>query len=358
MELIIKPKEFKKVEQDLNGQEYNYARYELFPLEKGYAITIGNALRRVLLSSVPALAITKIRIPGKLHEFDVIDGVKEDILEMCLNLKLVQLKIDDIKELTKLTEEIELTINKKGPAKLTAGDIKTPAGVEIANPELVIADITSNVNVEIDLFATPGKGFVQASDIQPLNPQKDVEAKSDIEYIYLDGVYSPVMKVNYITENYRVGKITDYDKLILEIWTKKNIVPDEALKESTSLLLEHFNFIAKTWKDSAGEEVLEPVQDTGEVDIEDSYDSEADALGVSREILDTSIDNLDLTKRAKNCLKRERINTVGELFKKTPEELMKIKNFGKKSLDEIRKELKDKFDVDYDILFDERRSSN
>ncbi|MDN5343333.1 DNA-directed RNA polymerase subunit alpha [Oceanotoga sp. DSM 15011] len=350
MDILIKPEKFELIEQkeELN---YNYARYELYPLEKGYAITIGNALRRVLLSSVPSLAITGMRIPGQLHEFDVAEGIKEDLLEVTLNLKKVQIKIDDLKNLSKITDTIPLTITKKGPGEIKAGDIQTPAGIEIANPEFTIAHFNSEKTIEIELFAEVGKGFI---------PSSELDHPTDVEYIFIDGVFSPVTKVNFLTENIRVGKRTDYDKLILDIWTKKNITPEEALKEATAILMEHFIFIAKLWKDTSIVEALEPVQDMGgAADESDKDDSEQNMFGLSSEIIETPIDNLDLTKRAKNCLKRERINTVGELFKKTPEELMKIKNFGRKSLDEIKKELEDKFQIDYEKLYEEeRRSSN
>ncbi|BBE30923.1 DNA-directed RNA polymerase subunit alpha [Tepiditoga spiralis] len=354
MELYIKPETFEVVEERKDN-EYNYAKFEMYPLEKGYAITMGNALRRVMLSTIPAFAIVGLRVPGKLHEFDTIEGITEDILEISLNLKKVQIKATDSKLLEK-NEEFELVINKTGikgePVDILAGDIQTPTGLEIANPEYKIATLNSDNNVEMYLYARPGKGFVSARDIERTEEQKDVE------YIYIDGAFSPVLKVNFLTENYRVGKVTDYDKLILEVWTKNNIEPLEALKRSTTILMDHFMFMSKYWKDSTGEESQEPIQDmgTGLEASEALADESAEIPGVSREILETSIDNLDLTKRAKNCLKRERINVIGELFKKTPEELMKIKNFGKKSLDEIRKELIDKFGLDYDKVFNERRS--
>jgi DNA-directed RNA polymerase subunit alpha len=351
MELLIKPEVFQLEEERLAEEGIRYAKYVLYPLEKGYAITIGNALRRVLLSSIPAVAITSIRIPSKLHEFDTIEGVKEDILEIALNLKKVQLKVDDLKKLNSIEGELHLRINKQGPSDITAGDIEVPSEISIANPDFKIATINGKNKVEIELFAQIGKGFVPASEM---------EHENDIEFIYIDGVFSPVLKVNYLTENIRVGKRTDYDKLILEIWTKMNITPEQALKEATSILIQHFRFInpSEDLAVSAGFASQPPVQDTGAKTkgVEQSSDEE-DIFGLSREILDTLIDNLDLTKRAKNCLKRERINTVAEILKKTPEELMKIKNFGKKSLDEIRKELKDKFGIDYEKLFGERRST-
>lgn len=349
MDLFTRPENFEIV-KERKEKDYNYAKFELYPLERGYATTLGNSLRRILLSSIPALAITGFRVPGKLHEFDVIEGVKEDLLEISLNLKQVQLRIKNIKQLTEIEEPITLEVNKKGPGQLKAEDIKTPENIEISNPDFILAEITGDVELDFEIFAEPGKGFV---------PSQDLENKNDVEFIYIDGLFSPVLKVNYITENIRVGKKTDFDKMILEIWTKKNITPEEALKEATGIIIDHFLFIAKLWKDAPGEQTPEPVKDTstGAIIEQEKKEDEAEKniFGISTEIVETPIDNLDLTKRAKNCLKRERINTVGGLIAKTPEELMKIKNFGKKSLDEIKQEIYDKFGVNYDKLYEEER---
>ncbi|KAF2955984.1 DNA-directed RNA polymerase subunit alpha [Marinitoga sp. 38H-ov] len=331
--------------EESSNLEYKYGRFVLSPLERGYAVTIGNALRRVLLSSIPGLAITKIRIPGKLHEFDVIEGVQEDILEITVNLKKVELKVVDFDNITNIKEPVVLRIEKMGPTEIKAGDIITPAGIEIANPELKIATLNANKKFEMELYATVGKGFVSTSEM---------DLSKDIEYIYIDGVYSPVIRVNYLTEYVRVGKRTDYDKLILEIWTKKSIDPKEALIKATKILIEHFNIIYSSWK-SEDLELAEPEGDNLEVEvstyIEENVETvEEEFKGVSIEILETKIDELDLSKRAKNCLKREKIHTVRDILKKDPEELMRIKNFGKKSLDEIRKELIEKFQLDYDEI--------
>ncbi|SHE73037.1 DNA-directed RNA polymerase subunit alpha [Marinitoga hydrogenitolerans DSM 16785] len=347
MEFVKPEKMILETLEESEDLEYKYGRFVLSPLERGYAVTIGNALRRVLLSSIPGLAITSIRIPGKLHEFDVIEGVQEDILEITVNLKKVELKVLDFDNIGNLKEPIILRIDKIGPTEIKAGDIITPAGIEVANPDLKIATMNGNKRFEMELYATIGKGFVSTSEM---------DLSKDIEYIYIDGVYSPVIRVNYLTENVRVGKRTDYDKLILEVWTKKSIDPKEALIKATKILIEHFNIIYASWKEEIveSEETSETVE-TGELiaGFEEDFSSvtvEEEFKNINIEILETKIDELDLSKRAKNCLKREKIHTVRDILKKDPDELMKIKNFGKKSLDEIRKELQEKFQLDYDEI--------
>ncbi|KLO22618.1 DNA-directed RNA polymerase subunit alpha [Marinitoga sp. 1197] len=344
MEFIKPEKMILETLEESEELEYKYGRFVLSPLERGYAVTIGNALRRVLLSSIPGLAITSIRIPGKLHEFDVIEGVQEDILEITVNLKKVELKVTDFDNITNLKEPIILRIDKMGPAEIKAGDIITPAGIEIANPEFKIATMNTNRKFEMELYATIGKGFVSTAEM---------DLSKDIEYIYIDGVYSPVIRVNYLTENVRVGKRTDYDKLILEVWTKKSVDPKDALVKATKILIEHFNIIYASWKEIIEEkEEEQPIIEIGEniVDESATQEVEDEFKTINIEILETKIDELDLSKRAKNCLKREKIHTVRDILKKDPDELMKIKNFGKKSLDEIRKELKEKFQLDYDEI--------
>ncbi|GAB6188391.1 DNA-directed RNA polymerase subunit alpha [Marinitoga arctica] len=344
MEFVKPEKMILETLEESEELEYKYGRFVLSPLERGYAVTIGNALRRVLLSSIPGLAITSIRIPGKLHEFDTIEGVQEDILEITVNLKKVELKVLDFDNINNLKEPIVLRIDKMGPSEIKAGDIITPAGIEVANPELKIATMNAAKKFEMELYATIGKGFVSTAEM---------DLSKDIEYIYIDGVYSPVIRVNYLTENVRVGKRTDYDKLILEVWTKKSIDPKEALVKATKILIEHFNIIYASWREDLSElqEVNTASESAEEVVSEDkSVVVEEEFKNVNIEILETKIDELDLSKRAKNCLKREKIHTVRDILKKDPEELMKIKNFGKKSLDEIRKELQEKFQLDYDEI--------
>uniref|UniRef100_A0A7C4RWX5 DNA-directed RNA polymerase subunit alpha n=1 Tax=Fervidobacterium thailandense TaxID=1008305 RepID=A0A7C4RWX5_9BACT len=310
-----------RLEEQTEQEDFYYARYSLAPLDKGYAVTIGNTLRRVLLSSIPSFAITDVRFvrPEKYHEFDTIDGVKEDILEILLNLKKVQLRVEAYVE-----SPVKLVIRKKGPCTLTAGDIECPAGVVVANPKHYIATLNEDADIEVELYATFGKGFVPASERNE---------RPEIGWIVLDGVYSPVIKVNWLVENVRVDKRTDFEKLILEIWTKKSIRPAEALKHSLKIIIDHFSFIEQSLTDV--EElpipaIQEAVQFTEEFGSVDDY-------------MSRKIEELDLSARSLNCLKRDKIETIGDLLSRTEEDLMKIKNFGQKSLEEVKEKLKEKF---------------
>lgn len=324
-------------EEEREEKEYYYARFSLSPLEKGYSVTLGNALRRVLLSSIPSLAITKMKILDKYHEYDTIDGVKEDIIEIILNLKKVQLRI--------VTPEIDkvnrLVIEKEGPGELLAGDIKCPVGIEIANPELRIATLNEDANVYIELFAELGKGYV---------PVAERDEERDIQMIPIDGVFSPVMKVNFLTENVRVGKRTDYDKLILEVWTKKSVKPAEALKRACNILIEHFNVIEKSLgnvMDIGKEQFVEIDQKekeySSEMDLEEIEEYEELEEKIDEEIFIKPIEELELSVRSLNCLKRDKIETIGDLLSRTEDELLRIRNFGKKSLDEVKEKLQEKF---------------
>src|SRR6056297_570043 len=214
------------IEEEREEGDYLYGRFALSPLEKGFSITIGNSLRRVLLSSIMSLAITRIKIPDKFHEYDTIKGVKEDILEIIMNVKQVQLR----KEI-KLEEMVELKITKTGPGIVTAADINCPAGISVTNPDHKIATLNEDSDFEMFMYAEMGKGYVPIAEFEEID---------DIQMIPIDGIFSPVMRVNFRDEDVRVGKKTDYDKLILEIWTKKNITPREALRASSNILIGHF----------------------------------------------------------------------------------------------------------------------
>lgn len=325
MEFVM-PKRL-KMEEHKESDDYYYARYVLSPLEKGYATTIGNTLRRVLLSSIPSLAITDVKFvrPEKYHEFDTIEGVKEDILEILLNLKKVQLSMEDYVE-----EPVELTIQHKGAGEIKAGDIIVPAGVSVTNPNLHIATLNEDADLEIKLYATIGKGFV---------PAAERNEKPDIGWIVLDGVYNPVLKVNWIAENVRVGKKTDYDKLVLEIWTKKNIKPSDALKKAVKIINDHFRIIEESFGEFDEENDIAEVSEVSTVEEEEVVDE--------NDILSRKIDELDLSMRALNCLKRDKIETIGDLLSRGEEELLKIKNFGQKSLDEVKEKLMEKFGLSF-----------
>ncbi len=314
------------LEEQSAGEDFYYAKYSLAPLEKGYATTIGNTIRRVILSSIPSYAITDVRFinPEKHHEFDTIEGVKEDILEILMKLKQVQLRVESY-----VDREIVMKIEKKGPGIVKAKDIIAESGVEVANPEFQILTLNDGAEVEIELIATMGKGFVPASE--------RVE-KPEIGHIVLDGVYSPVLKVNWTVENVRVDKKTDFEKLILEIWTKKSIKPAEALKHSLKIILDHFQFI---------ESSLSGVDVSTTIEMPLTVSSEENESGVSDDVLNKKIEELDLSARALNCLKRDKIETIGELLAKPEEELIKIKNFGSKSLEEVKEKLKEKFGLTF-----------
>lgn len=314
-----------RIEEERAEAEYYYARYVLSPMEKGYGTTIGNALRRILLSSIPSVAIVGVKFikPEKYHEFDTLPGVKEDILEIILNLKRVQLRAE-----VPVREKVKMIVEKKGPGSLTAADIRVPAGFEVANPSLKIATLSEEADLLFELYAQAGKGFVPASEL---------DEHPEIGWIPIDGVFSPVMKVNFKVESARVEKRTDYDKMILEIWTKKTIFPNEALKRAVEILTNHLQIISESLPEgmvplttefvSVSQEEMKPEQEISEEEA----------------IYSRKIDELELTIRSLNCLRRDKIETIGDLMKRTEEDLLKIKNFGPKSLDEVKQKLMEKF---------------
>ncbi len=324
MGVFVMPKKL-RIEETKEGPDYYYAKFVLSPLEKGYAITIGNALRRVLLSSIPSLAITSMRFikPEKYHEYDTIDGVREDILEIILNLKEVQFKT-----LVPVDGKVKMLVEKKGPGVLKAGDIKTPAGIEVANPEHVIAHLNEDADVAFEIYAEVGKGY---------DPASEREEKPEIGWILIDGIFSPVLKVNFFQENVRVGKRTDYDKLILEVWTKKSIKPEEALRKAVEILMDHFSIISESLPEAAIEIEKREIEEHEEIE---------EGGGMEEEVMNMKIEDLGLSKKIINALKREKIETVGDLLKKSDEELLKIKHFGPKSLEDLKKLLKEKLGIE------------
>ncbi len=353
------------VEEEKEEGDFYYGRFTLGPLEKGYSTTIGNSLRRVLLSSIMSLAITKVKIPDKFHEYDTIDGVKEDILEIIMNIKKIQLRKE-----VKLESDVELVINKDGPGDVTAGDIECPTGVVVTNPDQHIATLNDEAHLEMYMYAEMGKGYV---------PVAEFEKSDDIQMIPIDGIFSPVMRVNFRDEDVRVGKKTDYDKLILEMWTKKNITPRESLRAAANILIGHFTKIQEHLPDlktvemifespetkKEEEETIQPVEETTTEEslpektndeekveetpepqpVEENKDEPEEAVE-EEDIAEKSIESLELSVRSLNCLKRDKINTIGDLLKRPVQELLKIRNFGKKSLVEVEEKLKEKFDID------------
>ncbi len=325
MNQFVMPKKM-RLEETQEGPDFHYAKFVLSPLEKGYAITIGNALRRVLLSSIPSLAITSMRFikPEKYHEYDTVEGVKEDILEIILNLKEVQFRT-----MVPIDGQVKMVVEKKGPGILKAGDIRTPSGIEVANPEHVIAHLNEDADLLFEIYAEVGKGY---------DPASERNEKPEIGWILIDGIFSPVLRVNFSQENVRVGKRTDYDKLTLEIWTKKSIKPEEALRKAVDILIDHFSLISQNLPEVAVLNIEKrEVEEQGELEEE---------RGLEDELLEIKVEDLGMSKKIINALKREKIETVRDLLKRDEEDLLKIKHFGPKSLEDLKRILKEKLGVD------------
>ena len=286
------------------SEDGKYGRFVVEPLERGYGTTLGNSLRRVLLSSLPGYAITSVKIDGSLHEFSTIPGVKEDVTEIVLNLKNVILKIHGDGPKT-------IYIDANGDEEITAGSIKTDSEVEILNPELHIATLNSDAHVSMELTCDKGRGYVSADrNKQMMQPI--------IGVIAIDSIYTPVLKVNYTVENTRVGQITDYDKLTLEVWTDGTINAMEAVSLGAKILNEHLNLFGDLSGEAYDTEVMVVKSDSGK-----------------EKVLEMTIEELDLSVRSFNCLKRAQINTVEDLTNRTEEDMMKVRNLGRKSLDEV-----------------------
>ncbi len=286
------------------SEDGKYGRFVVEPLERGYGTTLGNSLRRVLLSSLPGYAITSVKIDGILHEFSTIPGVKEDVTEIVLNLKNVILKIHGDGPKT-------IYIDANGDGEITAGSIKTDSEVEILNPELHIATLNADAQVNMELTCDKGRGYVSAErNKQMMQPI--------IGVIAIDSIYTPVLKVNYTVENTRVGQITDYDKLTLEVWTNGTISAMEAVSLGAKILNEHLNLFGDLSGEAYDTEVMVVKNDSGK-----------------EKVLEMTIEELDLSVRSFNCLKRAQINTVEDLTNRTEEDMMKVRNLGRKSLDEV-----------------------
>ena len=302
---------FEISQADYDGTE-NYGRFVIEPLERGFGLTLGNALRRVLLSSLPGASIYAVEVEGARHEFTALEGVEEDVTAIILNLKDLILRIDEGDDSNK-----KLEINVQGPAVVTAGMIKTEGtGVEVINPDLVIAHLTDRGNLKMVLHARNGRGYVTGEQNKILHPNLQLGT------IATDSNYSPVRKANYTVDATRVGHDSHFDKLTIEVWTDGSITPQVALAESANLLIKHFEKflgVAEITRDINIEKDIAPVE-------ENKYENFA-------------IEELDLSVRSYNCLKRAGIQTVLELTEKTEEDMMKVKNLGKKSLKEIKEKL-------------------
>ena len=303
---------------DYKVKEYikdsHYGKFELEPLERGFGTTLGNALRRVMLSSLPGDAITSVKIDGVAHEFQKIDGVVEDVTAIVLNLKSVVIK-NHAKDENKI-----IRLTKNTPGVVTAGDIEPDADIEILNPDQVIATLVEGGSLNMEMTIGSGRGYVVADDNKKLL-QND---KTKVGAIAIDSLYSPVERINYEVETARVGQNNNFDKLILELWTNGSITPEEALALAARILIEHFEILTN----------LNSIADETGLMISKSEDP-------SVKILETSIDDLDFSVRAYNCLKRANILTLKDLVDKSENEMMKIRNLGKKSLKEVMDKVKD-----------------
>ena len=303
---------------DYKVKEYikdsHYGKFELEPLERGFGTTLGNALRRVMLSSLPGDAITSVKIDGVAHEFQKIDGVVEDVTAIVLNLKSIVIK-NHAKDENKI-----IRLTKNTPGVVTAGDIEKDADIEILNPDQVIATLVEGGSLNMEMTIGSGRGYVVADDNKKLL-QND---KTKIGAIAIDSLYSPVERINYEVETARVGQNNNFDKLILEVWTNGSISPEEALALAARILIEHFEILTS----------LNAIADETGLMISKSEDP-------SVKIIQTSIDDLDFSVRAYNCLKRANILTLKDLVDKSENEMMKIRNLGKKSLKEVMDKVKD-----------------
>ena len=316
------PLEIKKDEGNATG---TYARFVAEPFEIGYARTIGNSLRRVLLSSIEGCAISSVKIAGVHHEFSTIKGCTEDVTDIILNLKRVLLKSFS-------REVTSISLKKKGPCTVYAGDFTETNSIEVLNPRQEICTLEADGSIELECELKIGRGFCLA--------ESNKLPEQEIGRIAIDSIFSPVTRVNFLVENTRVGQRTDYEKLILDIWTDGRVTPDDALKTAAAVLRRHLDVFV----DYAQEEILE---------FDDSENKGADERERLRKLLNMSVNEIELSVRAANCLNNANIATVGELVSKTEADMLKYRNFGKKSLTEIKDKLKElglclgyKFDAD------------
>jgi len=288
-----------------------YGKFELEPLERGFGITLGNALRRVMLSSLPGAAISSVKIEGALHEFQTLNGVVEDVTTIILNLKKIV-----IKKYVEETKTIRLNINTEGP--VTAGDIECDSDVEIINKDLVIANVAKGGSLVMEMTVSSGRGYVRSEENKKLLDIKKVGV------IPIDSIYSPIERISYDVESARVGQDESYDKLVLNVWTNGSIKPEEAIALASRILIEHFNILTN----------LSNIADMTGMMIEKTEDPKVKAL-------ETTIEDLDFSVRAYNCLKRAGIHTLQDLVNKSENDMMKIRNLGKKSLKEVLDKVRD-----------------
>ena len=296
-----------KIECVESSEDNTYGKFVVEPLERGYGITLGNSLRRILLSSLPGGAVTSIKIDGVLHEFSTVPGVIEDVTEIILNVKNLSLKLHS-------DEPKIVYIDAEGEGPITAGDIKADSDVEILNPDLHICTLNGDSRFYMELVIDKGRGYVPA--------EKNKQPGQPIGIIPVDSIYTPVRRVNYTVENTRVGQITDYDKLTLEVWTNGSLKPDEAISLGAKIMSEHLNLFIDLSDQAKHTEIMVEKEETKK-----------------EKVLEMTIEELDLSVRSYNCLKRAGINTVEDLTNKTEEDMMKVRNLGRKSLEEVLSKL-------------------
>ncbi len=294
------------------SEDKKYGRFVVEPLERGYGITLGNSLRRIMLSSLPGAAVSQIKVEGVLHEFSAIPGIKEDVTEIIMNLKSLAIKNN-----SETNEAKTAYVEYEGEGIVHASDIQVDQDIEILNPDLVIATLSGkDAKLYIELTITKGRGYVSA--------EKNKHEDLPIGVIAIDSIYTPVERVNVTVENTRVGQITDYDKLTLDVYTNGTLVPDEAVSLAAKVLSEHLSLFIDLSENAK----------TAEVMVEKEDDER-------EKVLEMSIDELELSVRSFNCLKRAGINTVEELCNRTSEDMMKVRNLGRKSLEEVLAKLKE-----------------
>lgn len=299
--------EFEKPRIEITEQNGKYGCFVVEPLERGYGTTLGNSLRRILLSSLPGAAVSNVKIEGVLHEFSTIPGVKEDVTEIILNLKSLAIKSNSESFEPKIAY-----IDVTGEGEVKASDIKVDSDIEILNPDQHIATLSGGADSKLfmEITITKGRGYVEAS--------KNKKPDQPLRMLPVDSIYTPVTRVNFKVEDTRVGQITDYDKLTFEVWTNGTITPDDAVSLGAKILTEHLNLFVDLSDSARNAEIL--------VEKE---------VGTKEKVLELSIEELDLSVRSYNCLKRAGINTVEDLANKTEDDMMKVRNLGRKSLEEV-----------------------
>jgi len=310
-----------RVTRDQQASTDTYAKFVAEPFERGFGTTVGNSLRRILLSSLEGAAVTHIRLKGADHEFSSLPGVMEDVTDIILNVKSLIVKLDGDEP-----KEMKISTHKAGA--VTAGNIEADPAITIINKDHVIATLTENVNFEMTLTVAKGRGYVTAAEnIEDVDEQ-------EVGLISVDSIYSPVTRVRYATEDARVGQKTDYDRLILEVWTNGTLTPEMALVEASKILRKHLNPFVQYFElgqDTASDEAMTSLRDASRATIDPDLQQK----------LDMTVQELDLSVRANNCLESAKIGTVRELVKKTDADLLKVRSFGKTSLREVKRKLAD-----------------